>query len=299
MYATGSATARGLQCNTYLIETRRPSNPNISSDSTAGRGMRSRVGAGKAFELLKEGANEMTADVLAKYSEWSTILKRCTFLSLMYSKKFKGLRAMAVSAGVVTSASGEKVAVHEEPGQAAVCPAPGPHYVDSEEFEFILKKVVFAVIAAVLFLGSVRACCARSCLERELVQEASDPAPGDADVYLATRTDAEVKTTSVQGFWAEPRPARCDGGSGHELFNAFLVVDLKQILRARGLRVSGLKDDLIMRLIKKGNVLSDRQAKGIEQLRMTATTRGPLIMINLQGLSNTKQRDRWTLPTTR
>ena len=68
---------------------------------------------------------------------------------------------------------------------------------------------------------------------------------------------------------------------------------MKQILRAKGLHVSGLKDDLIMRLIRQGNVLSDRQAKEIETLRVTATARGPLIRINLQGLSSPEAAQQW------
>eukprot|EP00959_Pyramimonas_sp_CCMP1952_P208259 4356532-Pyramimonas_sp.AAC.1 len=90
----------------------------------------------------------------------------------MLRKQFKGLSAMTVFTGVATSASGEKVAVCEGPGQAAVCPAPVPHYVDSEEFLFILKTVVFAVIAAAFFLGCVCGCRSKSYVEKDLVQEA-------------------------------------------------------------------------------------------------------------------------------
>ena len=114
MYATGSATARGLQCKTYLIETQRPCNLKIYSDSTAGRGMCSRVGVGKvrhlelrylwiqerlrlkAFELHKEDTSEMTADILTKYCEWPTIEKHCTTLNLRFGKQMKGLSALAV-----------------------------------------------------------------------------------------------------------------------------------------------------------------------------------------------------------
>ncbi|CAK0826046.1 unnamed protein product, partial [Prorocentrum cordatum] len=267
------ATCTGPQCKTYLIETQRPCNLKIYSDSTAGQGMCSRVGVGKVrhlelrylwsqerlrpkvLELLKEDANEMTADMLTKYSEWSTIGKHYATLNTMSRKQFKGLSAMAVSTEVATSASGEKVTVYEEPGQAAVCPAPVPHYVDSEECWLILKTGVFAVIAAAYFLGCARGCYARNYLKKDLIQKAV--------------------------------------GARHKLFNTFLVVDLKQILRAKGLHVSGLKDDLIMRLIKKGNVLSDRQAKEIEQLRVTATTRGPLTRINLQDLSSPEAAQQW------
>ncbi|CAK0856977.1 unnamed protein product, partial [Prorocentrum cordatum] len=149
-----------------------------------------------AFELLNEDANEMTADVLTKCSEWSTIEKHCTTLNLKFGKQFKGLSAMAVFTGVATSTSGEKVTMYEGPGQAAVCPALVPHYVDREEFWFILKTGVFVVIVAVLALGCVRGCYARSYLKKDLLQEAVDPAPGDADVYLATRAGTEDKTMS-------------------------------------------------------------------------------------------------------
>ena len=43
-YATGSATARGLQCKVYLSETERPCELDVYSDSTAGRGMCQRTG---------------------------------------------------------------------------------------------------------------------------------------------------------------------------------------------------------------------------------------------------------------
>ena len=309
MYATGSATARGLQCKTYLIETQRPCNLKVYSDSTAGRGMVSRVGVGKvrhlelrylwiqerlrlkAFELLKEDTNEMTADILTKYSEWATIEKHCTTLNLMFRKQFKGLSALAVFTGVVTTASGEQVTVYEEPGQVAVCPAPVPHYVDSEEFWFILKTGVFVVIAATFIIGCACGCYARSYLKEVPIQDAVSPAPGDTD-EPAMRADAEV-TTVAAGLGTVPRPAGQDRGARHKLLNTFLVVDLKQVLRAKGLHVSGLKDDLIMRLIRQGNVLSDRQAKEIETLRVTATARGPLIKINLQDLSSPEAAQKW------
>ena len=311
MYATGSATARGLQCKTYLIETQRPSNLKIYSDSTAGRGMVNRVGVGKvrhlelrylwiqerlrlkAFELLKEDTNEMTADILTKYSEWSTIQKHCTTLNLMFKKQFKGLGAMAVFTGVVTSASGEKVTVYEEPGQVAVCPAPAPHYVDSEEFWFILKTGVFVVIAAAFIIGCACGCYAKNYLKKGLLQEAVSPAPGGTEAPTTTRTDMEVTTISGAGVGIVPRPAKQDGGARHKLLNTFLVVDLKQILRAKGLYVTGVKEDLIVRLIKKGNILYDSQAKEIEMLRVTATARGPLIRINLQDLSSPEAAAQW------
>ena len=68
---------------------------------------------------------------------------------------------------------------------------------------------------------------------------------------------------------------------------------MKQILRAKGLHVTGVKEYLITRLLIKGNVLSDRQAKDIERLRVTATARGPLIRINLQDLSSPEAAQKW------
>eukprot|EP00959_Pyramimonas_sp_CCMP1952_P408297 8557067-Pyramimonas_sp.AAC.1 len=78
---------------------------------------------------------------------------------------------------------------------------------------------VVVVVAAVFVLGCVCGCYAKNYLWMGPVQEAVGPAPGDADVYLTTRADAEVKTMSVQGFGTEPRPARCDGGARRKLFN--------------------------------------------------------------------------------
>ena len=50
-YATGSATARGLQSKVYLSETERPCDLDVYSDSTAGRGMCQRTGVGKVRHL--------------------------------------------------------------------------------------------------------------------------------------------------------------------------------------------------------------------------------------------------------
>ena len=50
-YATGSATARRLQCKAYLSETERPCELDVYTDSTAGRGMCQRVGVGKVRHL--------------------------------------------------------------------------------------------------------------------------------------------------------------------------------------------------------------------------------------------------------
>ena len=183
--------------------------------------------------------------------------------------------------------------MYEEPDQVAVCPAPVPHYVDSEEFWFILKTGVFVVIAAAFIIGCACGCYAKDYLKKGLLQEAVSPAPGGTDVEPTTRTGMEVTTISGAGGVIEPRPAKQDGGARHKLLNTFLVVDLKQILRAKGLYVTGLKEDLITRLIKKGNVLSDSQAKDIEKLRVTATARGPLIRINLQDLSSPEAATQW------
>ena len=112
------------------------------------------------------------------------------------------------------------------------------------------------------------------------------PAPGDTRPAVP---DQEVRT----GQGPELRPTTQNEGARRKLFNTFLVVDLKQILRGKGLHVTGVKEDLITRLLIKGNVLSDRQAKEIERLRVTATARGPLIRINLQDLSSPEGAQKW------
>ena len=98
--ATGSATARGLQCKVYLSDTERPCELDVYSDSTAGRGMCQRTGVGKVrhmelrffwiqerlrlktFRLNKETTEEMTADILTDYCEWPEIEQHCATLNL-------------------------------------------------------------------------------------------------------------------------------------------------------------------------------------------------------------------------
>ena len=65
--------------------------------------------------------------------------------------------------------------------------------------------------------------------------------------------------------------------------------------------MSGIKQDLITRLIATGGVLSDRQAMEIEQLRVAATAGGPFVRLNLQDISSPEAADKWieTFKTTR
>ena len=104
-YATGSATARGLQCKVYLSETERPCELEVYSDSTAWRGMCQWTGVGKvrhlklrflwiqerlrlkAFRLNKETTEEMTADILTKCCEWPEIEPHCATLNLRFPAK--------------------------------------------------------------------------------------------------------------------------------------------------------------------------------------------------------------------
>ncbi|CAK0850454.1 unnamed protein product [Prorocentrum cordatum] len=292
---------RGLQCKTYLIETQRPCNLKIYSDSTAGRGMCSRVGVGKvrhlelrylwiqerlrlkAFELHKEDTSKMTADMLTKYSEWPTIEKHCTTLNLRFGKQLKGLSAMAVFTEVVTKASGEKVTVYGGSDEVAVCPAPVSHYVDSEEFWFFLKLGLVVVTAASAFLlGCWCGCYFKDFYDKFLLQGAVDPASGSTCIPSA-RAEAEFKTVCVQQ----------DKGARHKLLSTFLVAELRAVLKAKSLAVSGIKEDLVTRMIKHGCVLSDRQAKEIEQLRVMATARGPLTKLSLQDISSPEAAQKW------
>ena len=84
-----------------------------------------------------------------------------------------------------------------------------------------------------------------------------------------------------------------DKEATHKLLNTFLVVDLRAVLRAKCLAVSGIKQDLITRLIEHGCILSDRQAKEIEQLRVMATKSGPLVRLNLQDVSSPEAAQMW------
>ncbi|CAK0829183.1 unnamed protein product [Prorocentrum cordatum] len=292
---------RGLQCKTYLIETQRPCNLKIYSDSTAGRGMCSRVGVGKvrhlelrylwiqerlrlkAFELHKEDTSKMTADMLTKYSEWPTIEKHCTTLNLRFGKQMTGLSAMAVFTEVVTKASGEKVTVYGGSDEVAVCPAPVSHYVESEEFRFYLMLGLVMVTAASTFLlGCWCGCYFKNFYDKFFLQGAVSPASGSTCPPSA-RADVEFKTVCAQQ----------DKGARHKLLNTFLVAELRAVLKAKSLAVSGIKEDLVTRMIKHGGVLSDRQAKEIEQLRVMATAHGPLAKLSLQDISSPEAAQKW------
>ena len=131
-YATGSATARGLQCKAYLSETERPCELDVYSDSTAGRGMFQRTGVGKvrhlelrflwiqerlrlkAFRLNKETTEEMTADILTKYCKWSKIEQHCATLNLSFL--VKGLSSLMVAGFLVRCADADVEAVSGEAG---------------------------------------------------------------------------------------------------------------------------------------------------------------------------------------
>ena len=179
----------------------------------------------------------------------------------------------------MSQASGEEVLVYGGSDKVAVCPAPVPQYWDSEEFWFILKWVVIVVTATVFCLGCCCGCYFKSFCNKILFKGAVNPAPRDTGV-LALRADVERKTVQNKGAM-------------HKLLNTFTVVDLRVVLKAKSLAVSGLKDDLITRLIKHGSVLSDCQAKEIEQLRVMATARGPLVKLNLQDISSPEAAQNW------
>ena len=202
----------------------------------------------------------------------------------------------------MTNASGEKVTVYG--GSDEMCPAPVSHEVDSDEFWFMLKMGVIVVITAVFCLGCWCGYYFKSLSDRSsrsLFQKAVSPAPGDTTAPT-TRADVKVETVRLEEEGSPPRSTSArrawsssqqDRGARHKLFHTFLVVDLRVVLRAKSLPVSGIKEDLVTRLIKHGRVLSDQQAKEIEQLRVMATASGPLVRLNLQDISSPEAAQKW------
>ena len=174
----------------------------------------------------------------------------------------------------------------------AVCPAPVSHYVESDEFWFIFKMSVVVVIAAVFCMGCWCGYYFKSFSDKRLFQQAVSPATGDT-AAPSTRADVKVETVRLEGRGAMPSSSQQDKGARHKLLHTFLVVDLRVVLRAKSLPVSGIKEDLVTRLIKHGRVLSDQQAKEIEQLRVMATASGPLVRLNLQGISSPEAAQKW------
>ena len=177
---------------------------------------------------------------------------------------------LAVLSKVMTKASGEGVLVPDSSDEIAVCPAAVPHYWDSEEFWFILKWTVIVVTATVFCLGCCCGCYFESLVNKILVKRAVNPAPRDAGCKAVQDRDAR-----------------------HKLLGTFTIVDLRMVLKAKGLAVSGVKDDLIARLINQGDILTVLQAQEIVRLQVMATTIGPLTKLNLQDISSPEAAEKW------
>ena len=140
------------------------------SDSTAGRGMCQRTGVGKvrhlelrflwiqerlrlkAFRLNKETTEEMTADILTKYCEWSKIEQHCATLSLRFP--VKGLSSLMVAGFLVHC--GANADVEEVSGEAdlnAVNPV-----TNSQDWQNI-PIVSLVLLFAMLMSFGLDCCC--------------------------------------------------------------------------------------------------------------------------------------------
>ena len=168
-HATGSATARRLQCKVYLSETERLSELDVYSDSTAGRGMCQRTGVGKvrhlelrflwiqerlrlkSFRLNMETTEEMTADILTKYCEWPKIEQHCATLNLRFP--VKGLSSLMVAGFLVHCANADVEAVSGEAGLNAVNPV-----TDSQGWQSV-PIVSLVLLLAMLMSFGLDCCC--------------------------------------------------------------------------------------------------------------------------------------------
>ena len=163
-YATGIATARGLQCKVYLSETERPCELDVYSDSTAGRGMCQRTGVGKvrhlelrflwiqerlrlkAFRLNKETTEEMTADILTNFCEWPKFEQHCATLNLRFP--VKGLSSLMVAGFLVHCANADVEAVSGEAILDTVNPV-----TDSQVWQCILVVRLVLLFAMLMSFG--------------------------------------------------------------------------------------------------------------------------------------------------
>ena len=168
-YATGSATARGLQCKAYLTETERPCELDVYSDSSAGRGMCQRTGVGKvrhlelrflwiqerlrlkAFRLNKETTEEMTADIFTKYCEWPRIEQHCATLNLCFP--VKGLSSLMVAGFLVHRANADVEVESVESSLNTVHTA-----TDSQDRQCI-PVVCLVLLVAMLMMIGLDCCC--------------------------------------------------------------------------------------------------------------------------------------------
>ena len=168
-YATGSATARGLQCKAYLTETERPCELDVYSDSSAGRGMCQRTGVGKvrhlelrflwmqerlrlkAFRLNKETTEEMAADILTKYCEWPRIEQHCATLNLCFL--VKGLSSLMVAGFLVHRANANVEVVSVESILNTV------HTATDSQVRQCIPVVCLVLLVAMLMKVGLDCCC--------------------------------------------------------------------------------------------------------------------------------------------
>ena len=285
-YATGSATARGLQCKVYLSETERPCELDVYSDSTAGRGMCQRTGVGKvrhlelrflwiqerlrlkAFRLNKETTEEMTADILTKYCEWPKIEQHCATLNLRFP--VEGLSSLMLAGFLVHCANADVEAVSGEASLDTVNPV-----TDSQVWQCILVVWLVLLFAMLMSFGldcdcgwfSV-VCCARFGHHGESQSFGSVP---DA-VSSALETEPWMPMRDVTEHKRETERAR------RGLLST-LHEDIETSCRMGGLHIGRSK-----RVSFDGTLSIERQARMVQRLRNEAAAGGLAVQVEFGNL---------------
>jgi hypothetical protein len=269
-YATGSAMARGFLAKAFLQETGCAGiNLQVSSDSAAGRGICHRHGVGKVrhlelrylwaqervrlkqCNLIKENTLNMTADILTKFVEEEPLVKHCSTLNLRITK---GLSMAMVFVGA-------------EAGASAV--VDDQRSVDRSDFVWLLFFLVVGL--TLLCCGCCCGCLAHVWLAR---------GTSSAHVYEATPDDEPRPAGPAVPNRGAAATAAATGTDVHEddqlvsLYSKFCVPELKVACRLRGLAVSGIKGDLVRRLVERPERPSTAQAKCIVQKRAMLMRKG-------------------------
>ena len=272
-YATGSATARGLQCKVYLSE-------------TAGRAMCQRTGVGKvrhlelrflwiqerlrltAFRLNKETTEEMTADILTKYCEWPKIEQHCATLSLRFP--VMGLSSLMVAGFLAHCANADVEAVSGEAGLNAVSLV-----TDSQVWQSI--PIVWLVLLLAMLMSFGLDCCCdwfsidcRAWFGHHGESETFGSVPGAVSPALETKPRMPMRDVTEHEMETE----RARRG-----LLSILHADIETSCRMGGLHISGSK-----RVSFDGTLSIERRARKVQRLRNEAAAGGLVVQVELGDL---------------
>jgi hypothetical protein len=287
-----SVTARGLLLKHFYQSIGQQVRLEIGTDSTACRGMALRHGVGKVRHLdnkylwvqevikrkmatlKKVGTDDMVADILTKYVEAAVIHKHCATLNLRFV--IRGL------VGALLTARGDAAGSHKDNVNGGIYGMIGISFTQVQVlmmFMFVLLFFVFLRLVQHVGQRSVRC-------DRGSVREAVSPAPDEqrsagADQVAGSSAPAAVDSTELEdsstgGLRSRTAPGpeaqitgeAMRGNSVRAILSTFTVPQLRECCRVHRLQLGGKKDEMLDRLVATRRLLTESQARELEDLRM-------------------------------